>query len=81
MRRGNNVQICLRLRFIKRGPRIPKRLAVREVFQEKPRPRGTPMVVVVVVMSVTSVVVIVMVVASGSGQVGVHVFGAGDEGA
>ena len=41
------------------------------------------MLVVVVVMSVMSVVaiVIVMGVASGSGQVGVHVFGARDEGA
>ena len=72
LRRGNNVQICLRLRFGERGPRIPKRLAAREVFEEEPRPRGAPMVVVISVISV---------VASGSGQVGVHVFGARDEGA
>jgi hypothetical protein len=36
---------------------------------------------VVVVVAMMSVVVVVMVVASVSGQVGVHVFGAGDEGA
>ena len=80
LRRGNNVQICLRLRFVERGPRIPKRLAAREVFEEEPRPRGALMPVVVLVV-VTMMSVGRGGVASGSGQVGVHVFGARDEGA
>ena len=71
LRRGNNVQICLRLRFVKRGPRISEGLAAREVFEEEPRSRGAPMLVaMLVVVTMMSVVG----VASGSGQVGVHVF-------
>ena len=76
-RRGNDVQICLRLRFVEHGPRIPKRLATREVLEEVPRARGAPLLLVVVSVTMMSVVA---VVASVSGQVGVHVFGARDEG-
>ena len=49
-------------------------LAAREVLEEEPRSRDAPRVVVLVVAMMS-------VVASGSGHVGVHVFGAGDEGA
>jgi hypothetical protein len=71
-RRGNNVQICLRLRVVERGPRIPIRLAAREVFEEEPRPRGALMPVLVLV--------VVTMMSVGRGGV-VHVFGAREEGA